>query len=307
MQSEGGAAGALHGALQTGALATTFTASQGLLLMLPGHVQDRRRAHALRDARRRPHRRDPRPLDLRRSQRRHGRPDDRVRDAVLVLGPGGAGLRARRTRRHAQDPRAVPPLLRRLPNLARGREDPPALGRGPRVDGGPRDGASASCPRPVAGAPGPSRQRAEPGRLLPGPGGREPVPPSRAGRGAGRDGRAGRQDGTPVPAVRLHSATPRRSTCSSRWGRRAAPRPRPSTPWSRAAGGWGSSPSGSSVRSRRRRSWPPCLRRSPRSRSSTGPRSRGPRASRSSKTSSPPSWRRRRRPGTPGPRAAPLA
>src|SRR5213593_437182 len=35
MQSEGGAAGALHGALQTGALATTFTASQGLLLMIP--------------------------------------------------------------------------------------------------------------------------------------------------------------------------------------------------------------------------------------------------------------------------------
>jgi len=35
MQSEAGAAGALHGALQTGSLATTFTASQGLLLMLP--------------------------------------------------------------------------------------------------------------------------------------------------------------------------------------------------------------------------------------------------------------------------------
>jgi pyruvate-ferredoxin/flavodoxin oxidoreductase len=35
MQSEGGAAGALHGALETGALATTFTASQGLLLMIP--------------------------------------------------------------------------------------------------------------------------------------------------------------------------------------------------------------------------------------------------------------------------------
>src|SRR5512144_2306108 len=35
MQSEGGAAGALHGALQGGALATTFTASQGLLLMVP--------------------------------------------------------------------------------------------------------------------------------------------------------------------------------------------------------------------------------------------------------------------------------
>ncbi len=41
MQSEGGAAGAIHGALQTGALSTTFTASQGLLLMIPKHVQDR--------------------------------------------------------------------------------------------------------------------------------------------------------------------------------------------------------------------------------------------------------------------------
>src|SRR3954454_8759347 len=35
LQSEGGAAGALHGALQAGALGTTFTSSQGLLLMIP--------------------------------------------------------------------------------------------------------------------------------------------------------------------------------------------------------------------------------------------------------------------------------
>src|SRR5690348_10047361 len=35
MQSEGGAAGALHGSLQGGSLTTTFTASQGLLLMIP--------------------------------------------------------------------------------------------------------------------------------------------------------------------------------------------------------------------------------------------------------------------------------
>src|SRR5579871_3939346 len=35
MQSEGGAAGALHGAIQAGALGATFTASQGLLLMIP--------------------------------------------------------------------------------------------------------------------------------------------------------------------------------------------------------------------------------------------------------------------------------
>ena len=35
MQSEGGGGGRVHGALQAGALATTFTASQGLMLMLP--------------------------------------------------------------------------------------------------------------------------------------------------------------------------------------------------------------------------------------------------------------------------------
>ncbi|MBN1256967.1 MAG: pyruvate:ferredoxin (flavodoxin) oxidoreductase, partial [Planctomycetes bacterium] len=35
LQSEGGASGSVHGALQTGALTTTFTASQGLLLMIP--------------------------------------------------------------------------------------------------------------------------------------------------------------------------------------------------------------------------------------------------------------------------------
>ena len=35
MQSEGGAAGAVHGALQAGSMTTTFTASQGLLLMIP--------------------------------------------------------------------------------------------------------------------------------------------------------------------------------------------------------------------------------------------------------------------------------
>jgi pyruvate-ferredoxin/flavodoxin oxidoreductase len=38
MQSEGGAAGAVHGALQSGAMTTTFTASQGL--MRPCHVND---------------------------------------------------------------------------------------------------------------------------------------------------------------------------------------------------------------------------------------------------------------------------
>ena len=35
MQAESGAAGAMHGALETGSLATTYTASQGLMLMIP--------------------------------------------------------------------------------------------------------------------------------------------------------------------------------------------------------------------------------------------------------------------------------
>ena len=35
MQSEGGASGTVHGALQSGAMTTTFTSSQGLMLMLP--------------------------------------------------------------------------------------------------------------------------------------------------------------------------------------------------------------------------------------------------------------------------------
>ena len=43
MQSEGGAAGAVHGALQAGALTSTYTASQGLLLMIPNMYENRRR------------------------------------------------------------------------------------------------------------------------------------------------------------------------------------------------------------------------------------------------------------------------
>ncbi len=85
MQSEAGAAGALHGSLQTGALSTTFTASQGLLLMLPNMF----RAHTGCHPCRRPSVGHPRLVDLRRPQRRHGRPVDRIRDAGRQLGPRG--------------------------------------------------------------------------------------------------------------------------------------------------------------------------------------------------------------------------
>ena len=50
MQSEGGAAGAVHGALQAGALTTTFTASQGLLLMIPNMFKIAGRTDAARSS-----------------------------------------------------------------------------------------------------------------------------------------------------------------------------------------------------------------------------------------------------------------
>ena len=117
MQSEGGAAGALHGALQKGALATTFTASQGLLLMIPNmykiageltpaviHVASRTIAtHA---------------VHLRRSQRRDGGPADGLGHALSGVGAGGARLRPGGPRRDAAVAHPLRPLLRRLPNLA---------------------------------------------------------------------------------------------------------------------------------------------------------------------------------------------
>ena len=130
MQSEGGAAGALHGALQTGALATTFTASQGLLLMIPNmykiageltptvfHVAARSLAaqalsifgdHS----------------DV------MAAPRDRLRDAGVGLGAGGHGLRADRAGGDARIALALPAFLRRLPHVARGGQGHAARCRG---------------------------------------------------------------------------------------------------------------------------------------------------------------------------------
>ncbi len=123
MQSEAGAAGAVHGALQAGALTTTFTASQGLLLMIPNmykiageltpftmHVAARTLGH-------------PRAVDLRRPLRRHGLPPDRVRDAVLGVGAGSSRFCGHRARRDAGAAYSVPALLRRLPHVARSGQD----------------------------------------------------------------------------------------------------------------------------------------------------------------------------------------
>ncbi len=131
MQSEAGAIAACHGALQGGSLATTFTASQGLLLMIPSlykiageltpfcmHVAARTVAtHALSI---------------------FGDHSD-----VMACRQTGVAMLASASVQEAHDfaligqaatlasRLPVHPLLRRLPHLARGGQDPPALGRRP--------------------------------------------------------------------------------------------------------------------------------------------------------------------------------
>jgi pyruvate/2-oxoacid:ferredoxin oxidoreductase alpha subunit len=77
MQSEAGAAAAVHGSLQAGALTSTFTASQGLLLMIP-NIQDCRRTAARRVPRIGPRPGFARPLNLWRPSGRNGSPCHRL-------------------------------------------------------------------------------------------------------------------------------------------------------------------------------------------------------------------------------------
>ena len=119
MQSEGGAAGAVHGSLQAGALTTTYTASQGLLLMIPNMYKIARRASPLRIPCFGTYSRFPRAEYLRRPSRRHVGSPDRLRDAVRRLRSGGDGSRSRCPSRNAQEPRAFRQLLRRFPHIPR--------------------------------------------------------------------------------------------------------------------------------------------------------------------------------------------
>ena len=111
MQSEAGAAGAVHGSLAAGALTTTFTASQGLLLMIPNmykisgellpgvfHVSARAlAAHAL--------------SIFGDHQRRNGLPPDRLCHAGFFLRSGSDGYGAGRPSVRAEGQRALPALL----------------------------------------------------------------------------------------------------------------------------------------------------------------------------------------------------
>ncbi len=123
MQSEAGAAGAVHGALTTGALTTTFTASQGLLLMIPNMYKIAGELTLHRVPHRRARHRHPRPVDLRRPRGRHGLPLHRLGHALLQQRAGDHGLRPDRAGGDAGIPHPVPPLLRRLPLLHGDAED----------------------------------------------------------------------------------------------------------------------------------------------------------------------------------------
>ncbi len=123
MQSEGGAAGAVHGSLAAGALTTTYTASQGLLLMIPNMYKIAAEQlpsvfHVIG-----PYRGHPGALHLRRPLRRHGLPPDRLRHARRAQRAGGHGPVRRGAPGRHQGPRPLPQLLRRLPHLPRDPED----------------------------------------------------------------------------------------------------------------------------------------------------------------------------------------
>ena len=132
MQSEGGAAGAVHGALQARRADDDLHGVAGPAAHDPQHVQDRRRADAVRAC---TCRRAPLATHALSIFGDHSDvmavPADRLRPARLQLGAGGPRLRAHRPARHAEEPRALPPLLRRLPHLARGGQDRAARRRRP--------------------------------------------------------------------------------------------------------------------------------------------------------------------------------
>ena len=168
MQSEGGAAGAVHGALQSGALTTTFTASQGLMLMLPNmfkiageltstvfHVAARALATQA--------------LSI------FGDHSDvmaarttgfALLSSASVQEAHDAALIAQAATLESRD--AVPAFLRRLPHLARGQHADPAVGRPDPGDDPPGSRPRAPRPRAQPGASVHPRHRAQSRHVLPG-------------------------------------------------------------------------------------------------------------------------------------------
>ena len=182
MQSEGGAAGALHGALQSGALATTFTASQGLLLMIPNMYKI---AGEL----------TPAVLHVAaRSLAAQGLSIFGDHSDVMAVRQTGFALLASASVQEAHDLALVAqaatlatrvPFVHFFDGFRTSHElntIEHALRRRPARAGARGAGARAPRPGAVAGAAVHPRHRAEPGHLLPGPRDGEPVLRARARR-----------------------------------------------------------------------------------------------------------------------------
>ncbi len=175
MQSEGGAAGAVHGALQTGALTTTFTASQGFFLMIPNMYKI---AGELT------------------SSCSTSRPARWATHALSIFGDHSDVMSARATAlpcsaRTTSRKSWISPLISQAATHERACRFP-ALFDGFRTSHEvskieqhsneviPRDdrrGSRAGAPRPGPDArpAGPARHGPEPGRVLPGPRGHQPL------------------------------------------------------------------------------------------------------------------------------------
>ena len=95
MQSEAGASGAVHGSLAAGALTTTYTASQGLLLMIPNMYKMAGELLPRRNSRFGPCSCKPCTFHFRRSFGYLCLPSDRLCHAMFQQPPGGYGSRRR--------------------------------------------------------------------------------------------------------------------------------------------------------------------------------------------------------------------
>ena len=119
----------------------------------PQHVQDGRRAAAVRVPRQRAHAGHPGAVHLRRPLRRHGVPPDGLRHAGRDQRPGGHGPVGRGAPVRHQGPHPLHQFLRRIPHLPRSAEDRRVGLRGPRrhVRHGGRERIPRACaePRPT--------------------------------------------------------------------------------------------------------------------------------------------------------------
>ena len=210
LQSEAGAAGTVHGALQGGSLATTFTASQGLLLMIPNmfkiageltpavfHVSARAVAtHALSIFG------DHSDVMAVRSTGFALLASSSVQEAQdLALVAHAATLEARVPFLHFFDGFRTSHELQKIETL--GDDVVQAM-----IDEQSRRGRARA--RAVAGPPGASRVGAEPRRLLPEPRSGEPLLSRDAGDRAGGDGPPWRADGARAFALRVSRFARRR-------------------------------------------------------------------------------------------------